>query len=143
MIVVTIEKNIQRQAQEVFDYIANPENNPEWQGGMKKCTIVSPGDLGVGTIYEQEAEFMSKPILTTFKITQFEAGHLIKGESIESTFPITFTRMVQSGQHGCHVKAIVTGDPKGVMGWFPFLTRWMIKRSIGRDYRVLKQLLES
>lgn len=42
---------------------------------------------------------MGKKILTTFKITEYEANHLIKGESIVSTFPITFKRIVDGDEH--------------------------------------------
>lgn len=142
MIKVQVKVPIKLPKQEVFDFIANPENNPKWQGGMKKCVVTSPGPLGLGSEYQQEASFMGKPILTTFKITEFAPGHLIKGESIKSTFPITFKRIVEGDDHECEATAIVTGNPKGLMGWFPFLTRWMIRRSIKTDYQNLKKLLE-
>ncbi len=143
MISVTINVKINHPAGKTFAFIAHPENNPKWQGGMKKCTITTDGPLGVDSEYEQIAEFMGKPILTTFRITQYEPGRLIKGESIVSTFPITFKRMVTGDQQLSNVTAIVTGEPKGLMGMLPFLTRWMIKRSITKDYQNLKQLLES
>lgn len=41
-----------------------------------------------------------------------------------------------------HVQAIVTGDPSGFLKIFPFITRWMIKSSINKDYKKLKKLLE-
>jgi len=138
-----VKTEVNNGARETFAFIANPENNPQWQGGMKKCKVTSEGPIGVGSEYEQEAEFMGKPILTTFKITEFEEGHLIKGESIISTFPITFQRMVSGNDRACDVTAIVTGAPRGLMGIFPFLTKWMIKRSITRDYQKLKNTLES
>ena len=143
MVSVEVSITINHPAKETFRFIANPENNPQWQKGMKKCTITSEGELGIDSEYEQEAEFMGKPILTTFKITEFEADHLIKGESIISTFPITFKRIVDGDENISHVKAIVTGNPSGFLGWFPFLTRWMIKSSITKDYKRLKELLES
>ena len=110
---------------------------------MKQCTIATDGAWGVGGHYEQVAEFMGKPVMTTFEITRYEPGHLIKGESIKSTFPITFTRMVDGDEKMAHVRAIVTGQPKGLLGMLPFLTRWMIRSSITKDYRNLKGLLES
>lgn len=143
MITVTIAIDIRHPAQRTFDFIANPENNPQWQKGMKQCTITSEGPWGVGSEYRQVAEFMGKPVITTFRITRFEPGHHIKGESIQSTFPITFTRIVEGDENISHVQAIITGAPKGLMGMLPFLTRWMIRSTISRDYKRLQALLEN
>lgn len=142
MVEVTVSIQIDHPPKATFDFIANPENNPTWQGGMKKCKLTSDGPLGVGSTYEQEAEFMGKPIMTTFKITEYKEGRYIKGESVVSTFPITFKRMVEKQDQSTKVTALVTGDPKGLMGLFPFFTKWMIKRSISKDYQQLKALLE-
>lgn len=142
MIRVISQISIRSGATKTFNFIANPENNPKWQGGMKKCRITTDGALDVGSQYEQEAAFMGKEILTTFEITAYEPGHMIKGESIVSTFPITFQRIVEGDDQQCEVTAIVTGNPAGLMGLLPFLTRWIIKRSIDKDYRSLKLLME-
>ncbi len=143
MVQVEVGIEIAHPASSTFDFIANPENNPKWQGGMKSCKIQGGQPLAVGTQYQQEAEFMGKKILTLFQITEYEPGSSIKGESIQSTFPITFKRIVEGDESHAKVKAIVTGEPKGLMGMLPFLTRWMIKRSITKDYQKLKSLLEA
>ena len=142
MITVEIQIDINHPADKTFQFIANPENNPKWQGGMKHCKITSEGALGLGSQYEQQAEFMGKKIITLFEITEFEKDHLIKGESIKSSFPITFKRIVTGDESHSKVKAIVTGDPSGFFKIFPFFTKWMISSSIKRDYKNLKQLLE-
>jgi uncharacterized membrane protein len=58
---------IQRPAGEVFDYIADFENNPHWQDGMTSGRWTSEGPLAVGSTYEQVASFLGRPILTTFE----------------------------------------------------------------------------
>lgn len=141
MVEVTVEINISAPAQHVFQFIANPENNPVWQAGMKKCRLTNGKELRIGSTYDQEAQFMGKEIRTSFIITEFEKDHLIKGESVISTFPITFKRIVE-GKENAHVKAIVTGAPKGLLGLLPFLTKWMIRSSIRKDYDKLKAHLE-
>ena len=78
MVQVEINIDIQHPAIKTFEFIANPENNPVWQNGMKKCQITTEDPFGIGSEYQQEAEFMGKQILTTFGITEFEPRHLIK-----------------------------------------------------------------
>ncbi len=134
--------HINRPAQDVFDFISNPENNPQWQGGMVSCEITSDGAWGLGSTYSQKAKFMGRDIISTFKISQFEPGRLIRGDTVESSFPISFTRIVEPAEEGCMVQAIVTGDASGFIKIFTPLMNWMVKRSIDGDYRRLKALLE-
>ena len=136
--------HIKRKADEVFDFISNPENNPKWQNGMQSCEITSEGDWGLGSTYAQQAKFMGRDIISKFEITQYEPGRLIRGDTVESSFPISFTRIVEPDRsdEGCHVQAIVTGDATGFFRLLTPLMNWMVGRSIKNDYRRLKQLLE-
>ena len=143
MTLVEINITIKRPPSEVFAYISNPENNPLWQGGMQKTTITSSGELGVGSTYVQVAFFLGRRIDTLFEIVEFEPGHLIKGQSTAGTFPITFTRSVEPAGQGSHVRAVITGEPTGILRLFAPLTDKMVERSINRDYANLKQLMEN
>ena len=49
---IRIELNIviNRSIGEVFEFLANPENNPKWNPLVKEAEITSEGPIGVGTI---------------------------------------------------------------------------------------------
>ena len=140
--------HINKPAAEVFAFIANPENNPQWQNGMVSCEITSAGPLGIGSTYAQHARFMGRDIVSQFEITRYEPGRLIRGDTVESSFPISFTRIVEPDEDGTgsHVRAIVTGDASGFYGALlrPLtpLMNWMVGRSVRADYRRLKALLD-
>ena len=136
--------HINRPATEVFEFIANPENNPQWQNGMVSCEITSPEPWGLGSTYAQKAKFMGRDIISQFEITQFEPGRLIRGDTVESSFPISFTRIVEADDSGTgsNVQAIVTGDASGFIKLFTPLMNWMVGRSVRADYKRLKELLE-
>ena len=129
--------------EEVFTYIANPENNPDWQGGMRSCVITSEGPLDVGTTYQQVAAFLGRRIESNFEIVEYEAPRLIKGTTVESSFPITFTRTVEAREGGTQVKTIVEGDASGFFKIATPLMRIMVKRSVDQDYARLKARLEA
>lgn len=129
---------IERPAAEVFDYVANPENNPTWQSGMQLCRWTSE-PLRVGATYEQQAAFMGKTIETRFRVTRYEPGVRIDIESTQSTFPIQVTRSVEAlGAGRCRVTAHVRGQPTGVLA----LMSGMVRRSIRKDYSRLATTLE-
>jgi len=129
---------IGRPADEVFAFVADFANNPRWQGGMERCTW--DGDArGVGATYRQEARFLGRSILTTFRVTAVEPGRSISIESLQSTFPIQVTRRVESTDDGCVVIAHVRGQPTGLLK----LMSGLAARSIRKDYAALKALLEA
>ena len=132
--------DIERPGPEVFQYIANFENNPRWQGGMQSCRWTSEPPMVTGATYVQEARFLGRRIDTHFRVSEFVDNQSISIESTQSTFPIQVTRSVEArGERACRVTAHIRGQPKGLLRLFS----GMVKRSVARDYRRLKEILES
>lgn len=131
---------VARPAAEVFDYLADFENNPRWQGGMKSCRWTSDDRQCVGATYVQEASFLGRRIETHFRVTEYEAGRRIAIESTQSTFPIQVRRSVDALDDGrCRVTAHVRGQPTGILKLFS----GMVKKSVTKDYAKLKSMLEA
>ncbi len=143
MIRTTTTIEIDRRAAEVFAYVSDFENNPRWQGGMVEARFTTDPPLRVGTRYEQLARFLGREIRSTFEVIELEPGRLVKATTVESTFPITFTRIVEPAGGGCQVTAIVEGDASGIFKLAEPLMRRKVQRSIDADYARLKELLES
>ena len=95
-------------------------------------------------MYEQEARFLGKPVLTVFEVTAYEPGKSVTIESRQSTFPIEVTRRVEpTGDGATRVSATISGDPSGAFKLAAPLMKGMMRRSVQRDYDELKALLES
>lgn len=135
--------DIARAAEEVFAYIANFENNPEWQKGMVEARFTSEGPLAVGSTYSQTARFLGKRIDSEFEVVELEDGARIKITTVSGSFPITVTRAVEPVDDGCRVTAIVEGDASGFFRIAAPLMRWMVGRSVGADYERLRDILET
>jgi carbon monoxide dehydrogenase subunit G len=125
--------------EQAFAYVSEFENNPAWQGGMVSCEWTSDTRGEVGSTYVQQARFMGKRIDTHFTVTALDPGRSIRIESTVSTFPIQVTRSVEPDGDGCLVSARIEGQPTGLMSLFS----GMVKRSVAKDYRALKALLET
>jgi len=139
---VTVE--IDRPASEVFAYLEEVTNNTEWLRGMRSCTWTTDPPVHVGSRYEQMAEFLGRPIRTSFEVTAHHPGRLVTIESREgSSFPLRVTRQVQplDGSR-CRVTETVESDPSGFYRIARPLLRAVVTRTIRRDYRSLKALLE-
>lgn len=129
---------------EIFAFISDPSNNPKWQGGMVAAEVTSSGPLGVGSTYKQVAKMLGREINSIFEIVAYEPGRLIKGRTVESSFPITFTRIVEPAKRPgyARVQAIVEGDASGFFKLFGPLLDRMVKKSVEGDYTRLKALFE-
>ena len=144
MITTKIDITIARPAAEVFDYISDFAKNPTWQNGMKSCEWITEPPLQVGSQYLQKAGFMGREINSTFEVLEHEPGARVKAHTIESTFPITFTRWVTPlGESECRVEALIEGDSSGFFRLVEPLMAPLVRRSIRKDYQRLKELLEA
>ena len=139
----TTQITIERPADLVFIVVADMARNPEWQRAMKSCVWTSEPPIGVGSTYDQVAEFVTRKIVTSFEVVEFEPGRRIRIKSYKSTFPLDITRSVEPlSDYRCTVTAIVTGEPSGVLTWFEPLTKPLVARSVRKDYERLKVLLD-
>ena len=131
---------IAKPSDDVFAFVAEFENNPKWQGGMRSCTWTSDARRVVDATYVQEARFLGRKIDTHFRVTELDPGRRISIESTVSTFPIQVTRSVEPlGRDRCRVTAHIRGQPTGILKLFS----GMVKKNVRKDYETLKALLES
>jgi carbon monoxide dehydrogenase subunit G len=140
---ITSDLEVRRPAAEVFRFIADAENNPRWQNGMRSCRWTTAPPIRIGAVYEQRASFLGREIASTFEVIAFEPDRSITIRTIASTFPIEVTRSVAPLDPArCRVSADVRGDPAGVFRVAAPVLRRMVQRSVRADYRRLKALLE-
>lgn len=144
MIEISAQVEIARPPEAIFDFLTDMSNNPTWQKGMQECRWTSEPPLRLGSTYDQVARFLGKEIVSSFVVTEFEPGHRIRIQTTSGTMPIDVTREVSAvGDGRSSVSAIVRGDPTGVFRLATPLMRMMVQRSVARDYRRLKELLEA
>ena len=143
MITVTATVDVNRPASEVFAFLADFANNPRWQGGMRSAHWTSEPPHGVGSTYEQVASFLGKEVRSSFEVEEFAPGASVTIRSTSGSFPIRVTRTVEPlGEARSRVTAHVAGDPSGFYRVAAPLLGWMVRRSVRRDYRRLRELLE-
>jgi uncharacterized membrane protein len=142
MIEVRAQATIARPASEVFDFVADMSNNPQWQKGMQSCVWTSEEPIGVDSTYDQIAGFLGKEIRTSFKVTEFEPGTHIRIESTSGPLQLNIIRSVEAdGPDASIVSAVIRGDSSGLFKIADPLMKIMVNRNVQADYRRLAQLL--
>jgi uncharacterized membrane protein len=142
-VVVTVD--VDRPADAVYAFLEDVENNTRWLRGMVSCRWTTEPPVRVGSRYEQVARFLGKEIRTRFEVTELEPGRRVTIRSLPgSSFPLTVRREVDPlGAARCRVTETVHSDPSGFYRLSAPVLRLLVRRNIDRDYRRLKELLES
>ena len=68
---IAFEKSIfiNRPQQEVFDFVSNPANDPQWRSGAESAEWTSEGPVGVGSTYRSVDKLLGRKIEGTTEVT--------------------------------------------------------------------------
>jgi uncharacterized membrane protein len=139
---VQVEQVIERGREEVARYAMAPENEPVWIGGIKESRKVT-ADVGVGTEVERVASFLGKRIEYALKVTEYEPGRIIVMDSVRGPFKMRVTYAFEDADRGgTRVINRVEGESSGFYGLADALMAVQVRRSLRRDLKTLKRLME-
>lgn len=138
---IKVQVEVNAAAGDVFDYVAELANNPEWQSGVESTERTSDLPIAVGTRWTQTLDNGST---VEYVATALQPGKSITVETESGPAVVgTITRTVQMlDVDRSRVRMELTGK---VRGWRVILTpllRRLITNSISADYRRLRKRLE-
>jgi uncharacterized protein YndB with AHSA1/START domain len=135
---------IDRPRSEVAAYAADPDKATEWYGNIVSVEWRTPRPLGVGTEIEFTAEFMSRRMTYTYRITELVEGELLVMTTAEGPFPMQTTYTWEDADEGGTLMTLRnSGQPSGFGRVSAPLMARAMRRANRADLRVLKRLLES
>jgi uncharacterized protein YndB with AHSA1/START domain len=141
-----VEESVQinRPPREVFDYVANPENLPEWAGSSLEIQKDAPGPLGQGDRFMSVSKFLGKHIEMPFEITAYETGRLYSHRSTGGPFATEWTLSFEErAVGGTRLTQVAEGEPGGFFKLAEPLLERLIRRQFRTDLENLKDLLEA
>ena len=68
---------IDRPLEEVFAFLADPENDAHWTPMVKETRKTSEGPWGVGSTYEQSGRFLGRNYEMPWEVTEYEPNRKI------------------------------------------------------------------
>jgi uncharacterized membrane protein len=140
---VSATGTIQRPRDKVAAYLRDPANDTEWIGGIRSARLLTPGPVAVGSQVERVATFLGRRVQYVNEITELTADRLAM-RSVRSPFPMRVTYGHRNaGGAATEVSVRVEGDAGRLYGLVAPLLGLAVRRSITRDLRNLKQVLEA
>ena len=134
---------INRPVDEVFAFLANPENEMLWNQSTQKSEQTSEGPMGVGTTVNIVTRFLGQSIDSTWEVTEYEVNRRRAIKSTSGPMPFEFVQTFESVEGGTKL----TGTGQIEAGGFfklaePVVGR-MAKRQQETTFANLKDILEA
>jgi uncharacterized membrane protein len=140
---VTATETIDRPCDEVAAYLRDPANDTRWIGGIRSARLLSPGPVAIGSQVERVAAFLGRRVQYVNEIIELTADRLAM-RSVRSPFPMRVTYGHRdTGDSTTEVSVRVEGDAGRYYALAAPLLGLAVRRSIARDLRNLKQVLEA
>ena len=139
---VTATGTIGRTREEVAAYLRDPANDTSWIGGLRSARLLTPGPVTVGSQVERVASFLGRRVEYVNEITELTGDQLVM-RSVRSPFPMRVTYGHRTtGDNATEVSVRVEGDAGRFYTLLAPLLGVAVRRSIARDLRNLKHVLE-
>ena len=135
---------INKPVEEVFQFLANSENNPQWQSGTQEVKKTSEGPIGVGTTYLSVSKLLGRRLESIVEYTAYEPNKRVAAKATSGPIPFQFETTFEATAEG---GTMVTTAGGGEVGGFfklaePVVSR-MLKRQFTTDNANLKDYLEA
>lgn len=135
--------HIERGPDEVWAFIADPDNLPVWNTAL--VTAESDGPMEKGAKISGQVKFLGKKIDYVNEVTEFDSPRRTEYRSVESPFPWHGGTILEQDGNGTKVTAFL--ESENIRGFFGKLGDPIVAKMYGRQMRSdlenLKEILES
>lgn len=136
---------IAQPSYQVFQFVANYENDLRWRIGVTSLVYTTPMPVDIGSRATELMAVYGQRLETVTEVVEYELGRKIVSKSLSGPTPVVATRIVEADGAGCRVTYQLDVDESGVV-LFRML-RPLLKRlqqaQMDKMMLQLKQVLES
>ena len=135
--------DIARPAADVFNFVADQTNAPQWQKGLHEVRRTTPGPIGVGTEHSVCAPLRRDEVESRNRFTSYEPGRFVSFEIPAGRITGEASYLAEpTGINTSRLTSEVHFWVSGLAGLAAPLLAWVFKRDNARDEAALKELFE-
>jgi uncharacterized protein YndB with AHSA1/START domain len=135
--------DIARPAADVFNFVADQTNAPQWQKGLHEVRRTTPGPIDVGTEHVFVRRFAGIKIESRNRFTRYEPGRFVSFEIPAGRITGEASYLAEpTGTNTSRLTSEVHFRVSGLAGLAAPLLALVFKRDTTRDEAALKELLE-
>ena len=133
---------ISRPLEEVFAFVADQRNAPQWQDGLVEVRLLTEGPVGVGTKHAVVRLFMDQRLEISNEYIAYTFNQKIAFKSTSGPIPFNAAYLVRPVAEGTHLTSVIQMQPEGLPAEIEAEMNNGLSREIEADLAVLKKLLE-
>lgn len=143
MIEIEFNTMIKRPIEKVFAFLANPENETQWQADLIEAKQTSTGPIVVGATGRDVRKFMSRETVTIWQVTEFEPNQKMAFKVTAGPMPFQGAYIFKAVDGGTRLVYKVTAVTSGVSRLFDPLVSRFVKSQGEKQMAALKTALEA
>jgi hypothetical protein len=132
---------VQQPAHVVFAYLAQFENVPSWNYAIDSTRKVTPGPVGVGTVYHQTRS-IPRPSEESFVVTAIDPDRRLAIDGDIGPFQAQIDYVLESTGSTTTLVNTVVLTQSGLLSLVAPLAIRQVKAAVAANLDVLKSLLE-
>ncbi len=143
MISFDLSTLVDRPMPDVFAFLSNPLNLPQWQVMIAKIEQVTPGAPVVGSKFKVSAEMLGRHIDGNMEITTLEPPTKFGFVNQAGPMKVTVTATLKPAGSGTKISLHADGNPGGVFKIAEGVLAGQVKSQMEANVARLKNVLES
>ncbi len=133
-----------RPVDEVFAYVADPENSKEWSATIMDIRQDSPGPLqGVGDRFDVSQKFLGRTMQVPQEVVAFEPGRSYTLRTTDGPIQMTTSWACDPSTEGSRVTATFDGNAGTFFSLVGPILERAVRRQVRSDLETMRDLLES
>jgi uncharacterized membrane protein len=134
---------INQPIEEVFAFVADYENSPQWMAELVEAKQTSEGPIGVGTTIRAVANPLGRRAESTQEVTEYESNSKVAIKSTSGPVASKDAYTFESVAGGTKVTRVVEAEMAGFFKLAEPLVVRMMRRQFETNFAILKDLLEA
>lgn len=143
MIKIESSVTINRPVEDVFEFVADNDNDTLWQSGVLVSEQPS-GPMGVGATYKQVSKIVGRKIESTIEVTEFDPNRRFAFKTTSGPLPMSGSlscEQVAEGETKVHI--LGEGESSGLFKLADPIISSMVQREWDTNLANLKELMEA
>jgi uncharacterized protein YndB with AHSA1/START domain len=142
---IQLEKSIiiHCPVEEVFAFVDDQRNAPQWQDGLVEVRRTTEGPIGIGTRYTFVRTFMGQRMEGSNQYIEHEPNKCVRFKSTSGPLPFQFAYLTEPAATGTQVTSVMEMQPEGLSEQAEEEMSISLSREMEAALSKLKALLES
>jgi uncharacterized membrane protein len=134
---------IERSVEEVFEYVTDVRNLPEWQESAIEADWVEGASPGKGARLRERRELAGRSIESELEVTAYEPDRRFDVKALSGPIRFEVRHSFEAAGGATRLRLAAEGEAGGVLRFAGPLVARQAERQFRADLERLKQVLES